>query len=284
MPGWVKPALVLGAAAALFWCEYRKPLRQPVEPKLRHDARNLAVAGVSALAVRALQRPVVEPLSRWVEARRFGLLKRTKLPVWMELPLGLVLLDYTLYLWHVLTHRAPVLWRLHRVHHADLDLTASTALRFHFAEMAASVPWRAAQVALIGVGPRVLSFWQNATLTSILFHHANLSLPFSLERRLACLIVTPRMHGIHHSAAEAAMNSNWSSGLSLWDRLHGTLRLDVPQDAITIGIPGFRDPEVLTWRKLMALPFRKDRSYSRPVDRGRPEWQTEASNAGAGRW
>src|SRR3546814_2584537 len=105
---------------------------------------------------------------------------------------------YTLYVWHLLLHRVPLLWRCHVAHHVDLDLDASTALRFHFAELALSVPWRAAQIVLIGVSPRALSVWQTALLLSVLFHHSNARLPPAMERRLNRLIVTPRMHGIHH--------------------------------------------------------------------------------------
>jgi len=142
--------------------------------------------------------------------------------------LAVLLLDYSLYVWHVLTHRVPLLWRFHLVHHVDLDMDASTALRFHLGELLLSVPWRAAQIGLIGVSWRVYAIWQALLMLSILFHHSNFRLPLRVEGYLNRLIVTPRMHGIHHSIASDEVNSNWSSGLSFWDRLHGTLRLDVP--------------------------------------------------------
>jgi sterol desaturase/sphingolipid hydroxylase (fatty acid hydroxylase superfamily) len=182
-------------------------------------------------------------------------------------PLAVVALDYTLYLWHVLTHRVPFLWRFHQVHHVDLDLDASTAIRFHFGEMALSVPWRAAQVLVLGVSPRALALWQKLTLIEILFHHSNLELPLEVERWLCCFVVTPRMHGIHHSIVEEEINSNWSSGLTLWDFLHGTLRLDVPQDEIIIGVPAYRKPEELTLPNLLAMPFAPQRpSWQLPAD------------------
>src|SRR5262249_54996648 len=106
------------------------------------------------------------------------------------------LLDYTLYLWHVLTHRVPLLWRFHQAHHVDLGMDASTALRFHFGEMVLSVGWRAGQVVLIGVSPLALSVWQTATLMEIMFHHSNVELPIEVEQWLCRLVVTPRMHGI----------------------------------------------------------------------------------------
>jgi sterol desaturase/sphingolipid hydroxylase (fatty acid hydroxylase superfamily) len=268
VPSWVSGAILLGTFAALAVAETRRPLRVQRHGKARRDLRNLAVAALSAATLQALERPVVDPLARAVERRRWGLLQRLPLPRWAEIPLAVALMDWTLTLWHVAAHRIPFLWRLHQVHHTDLDMDASTALRFHAAEMAASVPYRAAQVALIGVGPRALSVWQTFLFASVLFHHSNLRLPARLERALSALIVTPRMHGIHHSAVEAETNSNWSSGLTLWDRLHGTLRRDVPQRAIAIGVPAWRRPEELTLGRLLAMPFRRQRPTWRLEGRG----------------
>src|SRR5947207_15556437 len=197
--GWVGLLLVGGAFGALLWLERRRPLRRAVESKRRREGRNLAVAALSAAAIRLAEKPVVGPLAELVERRHWGLVKRLNLPAWLEVPLAVALMDYTLYLWHILVHRVPFLWRFHQVHHVDLDLDASTALRFHFAEMVLSVPWRATQVIVLGISPRALSLWQTLTLVEILFHHSNIELPIDTERWLSRLIVTPRLHGIHHS-------------------------------------------------------------------------------------
>jgi sterol desaturase/sphingolipid hydroxylase (fatty acid hydroxylase superfamily) len=255
--------LVGGTFAALWWLERRRPLRRPVEPKLRREGRNLAVAGLAALTVRLAERPVVGPLAALVERRRWGLVQRLPLPGWLRLPLAVGLLDYTLFLWHILTHRVPALWRFHLAHHVDLDLDASTALRFHFGELALSVPWRAAQVLLLGVGPRALAVWQTATLMEVMFHHSNVELPAGLERWLCRLVVTPRVHGILHSVVPEETGSNWSSGLTVWDWLHGTLRLKVPQAAVTVGVPAYRDPAEVTLPRVLAMPFGPQR----------PTWQ-----------
>lgn len=245
----------MGTFSALVWLERRRPLRRVVESKLRRDARNLAVAGTAALALQLAERPVVERLTALVERRRMGLLKQVALPRPLETVLAVLLLDYTLYVWHVLTHRVPALWRFHLVHHADLDLDATTALRFHFGELFVSVVWRAAQVLAIGVSPQSLSVWQSLLFVSILFHHSNVRLPLEIERRLNLILVTPRMHGIHHSNVRAERDANWSSGLTLWDRLHGTLRLNVPQEGIEIGVAAYRAPEELGLFRLLKLPF-----------------------------
>src|SRR5262249_25079183 len=128
------------------------------------------------------EKPLVDLIASAVERRRWGLLRRCRLSPTAEAAAALILLDYTLFLWHVLLHRVPLLWRYHLPHHVDLDLTASTALRFHFTELLVSVPWRAAQMILIGVRRRTLTPWQTATLLEILFHHSNLRPPRRLER------------------------------------------------------------------------------------------------------
>ncbi len=255
---WLAPALILGAAAGLMLLERRRPLRRATLSASKRDLRNLVVAAAAALTVRLVETATVAPLAALAARRRWGLLNRLGLPRAARLVLGCALMDYTLYVWHILTHRVPLLWRFHRVHHADRDLSASTALRFHFAEIALSVPWRALQVLAIGVDRRELALWQQATLISILFHHSNLRLPRGAERAISALVTTPRLHGIHHSARRSESESNWSSGLTVWDRLHGTLRRDVPQSALTIGLPAYRDAAGQALGPMLALPFRRE--------------------------
>jgi sterol desaturase/sphingolipid hydroxylase (fatty acid hydroxylase superfamily) len=255
VPAWLSGTLVVGAFGLLWLLERRRPLRPEVEPKLRRNARNLAVAAMAAATLQLVERPVTKQLTSLVERRGWGLLKLVRLPRWLEVALAVVLLDYTLYLWHVVSHRAPFLWRFHVAHHVDLDLDASTAFRFHFGELTLATGWRAAQITLIGVSPLALSVWQTLLLLSITFHHSNVRLPVETERRLNRFIVTPRMHGIHHSVVREETDSNWSSGLTLWDWLHGTLRLNVPQDEITIGVPAYREPSEVELGEVLKLPF-----------------------------
>lgn len=255
---WISAIAVIGTLAALVVAERRRPLRCLMhEPKPRRNARNLAVAALAAAAIQHAERPVTSRLTALVSRRRVGFVSRLNLPETARTATACVLLDYTLYLWHVLTHRIPFLWRFHRVHHADLDMDASTAIRFHFGEILASVAWRAVQIVLIGVTPRALSIWNTLLMVEVMFHHSNVQLSHRMERRLGKVIVTPRMHGIHHSIRQAEQDSNWSSGLTLWDWLHGTLRRDVPQEQITIGVAELRDPAQVTLPKLLAMPFRQ---------------------------
>lgn len=239
--------------------ELLAPLRPTVESRFRRIVRNLSAGGISLALMTLLQAPLLQPVSAWIVRDRIGLLQMVEWPRWVEMLVAIVLLDYTLWWWHWANHRVPFLWRFHLVHHIDRDLDASTALRFHFGELALSIPVRAAQMLIIGVDPYALWLWQTILFGSILFHHANVRLPRSLERVLVRLIVTPRMHGIHHSEREDETNSNWSSLLSVWDFMHRTFRLDVPDERIVIGVPAFQDPRDITIGKILALPFRGQR-------------------------
>jgi len=256
MKNFFRVALSLGMLAGLVLLECKRPLRRERESKLRRNGRNLAVATLGALTVHLLEAPAAQPLACLVERRKLGLLKRLNLPRPLEIIAAVVLMDYTLYLWHVLTHRVPFLWRFHAVHHVDLDLDASTALRFHFGELAVSVPYRAAQVLLIGVDAEALSYWQMFLSLSILFHHSNVRLPRRFESALSWFLVTPRMHGIHHSNEPAEANTNWSSGLACWDRIHRTFRLDIPQEQIRIGVKGIDTEERVRLPEIIIQPFR----------------------------
>lgn len=253
------PLLVFGAFVVLWWLERRKPLRDTVEPTVARQSRNAAVAALAALTVQLAEQPVVDPLARVVERRGWGLLSRFRGPSWAHTAAALLLLDYTLYLWHVLVHRVPALWRFHVVHHVDRDLDASTAVRFHFGELALSVPWRAMQVVAIGVTPAELKLWQQLLLGSILFHHSNVRIPAAVERVLSRAVMTPRLHGIHHSDDEVIRDANWSSGLTIWDWLHGTLQTGIPQSAITIGVAPYDGPEDVRLSRILAMPFAPQR-------------------------
>jgi sterol desaturase/sphingolipid hydroxylase (fatty acid hydroxylase superfamily) len=210
----------------------------PLRPRDR-DVRRLgtnAVFGVlGALTEGLLDVPLARWLARRAERRRWGL---SRLPRngWRILA-GVLWLDWTLYVWHRETHRNRALWRLHLAHHLDPALDVTTAWRFHFSELLASLPFRIVQVASVGVPEDAVRLWQRLLLLSISFHHSNLRLPESVDRFLSLLVMTPRLHGIHHSVDAELRNSNWSSGLTLWDRLHRTYRTE-PRLATWLGVEG----------------------------------------------
>jgi sterol desaturase/sphingolipid hydroxylase (fatty acid hydroxylase superfamily) len=222
------------------------------------------MAAMAGAVMQSLELPVAFRLAGRAQERQSGLVQRIGVPQFLRPIVAVVLLDYTLYLWHVLTHRVPLLWRFHQVHHIDREMDASTALRFHFGEITLSVAFRAAQVLAIGATPATLAAWQMFLFVCILFHHSNVRLPIAWERRVARIVMTPRLHGIHHSIAPADVNSNWSSGLTVWDWLHGTLRTDVPQHSIVIGVAGHLNYGNQELKKVLTVPFTES---SRPIPR-----------------
>ncbi len=245
--------------SALLFFELRKPLRRTVEPKLRRTARNLTLSVLSLLAGIGMQAVLVIPIARWTEVHRFGLLNLFEMRSWMEIAIAIVLLDYTLWWWHWASHRVPFLWRFHLVHHIDRDLDASTALRFHFGEHVISFFYRAAQIVAFGASLEAVWLWQLILFASILFHHSNVRLPARMESALVRLLVTPRMHGIHHSDRRGESFTNYSSLLSAWDYLHRTICLAVPQQEVTIGVPAYESDREVTLGRILMTPFRRQR-------------------------
>ncbi len=211
---------VMGLAAA---AESAAPLRRPVSSRRRRWPKNAAFALLAAVVVRAAVIPATQATARAAARRRFGLLRWLPLPPAARAAASILALDYTMYLWHRVLH-APPLWRFHAVHHADPDLDVSTAVRFHAGELVASVPFRCLQVALLGVDPGVALTYEIAMQVAALLHHSNIGLPRSLDHALSRVVVTPRLHGVHHSADARERASNFSVLFSFWDRVHGTSR------------------------------------------------------------
>lgn len=251
----MRGALFAVVGGTLLALERSRRARPYVERPSLHRSRNLAVAGLAAVTVHLLEAPVVVPLAGLVVRRRWGIVWILRRPAWLRDLAAILLLDYTLYLWHILVHRIPWLWRFHLVHHVDLDLDASTGLRFHAGEIAASVPWRAAQVLAIGVTPRTLALWQSLTILSVLFHHSNTKFDERVERLLSWIVATPTMHAVHHSIDPVQLQSNFSSGLAIWDRMHGTARFDADARDVTVGVLGHLDPDDVTLPRILELPF-----------------------------
>ncbi|MGB7373291.1 sterol desaturase family protein [Pontixanthobacter sp.] len=252
-PGKIALALAAGAVVGgIMLAERKRPLRDQTKPAMPRNIRNAALGAGCAVIVAAVEEPLTQAIARKNAAHRRGIAQ--KLPQSLRDIAGIIAMDYGFYWWHVATHRVPFLWRFHRVHHIDPDMDASTAVRFHPADMLVSLPWRLAQVRVSGAGPQGLRWWRSFFNFSILFHHSNMKLPGRLDDLLAAIITTPKMHGIHHSRVPDQANSNFTSGLSVWDRLHGTFRDDVSQGGITIGVDDARQQDV-ELRRALTAPF-----------------------------
>jgi sterol desaturase/sphingolipid hydroxylase (fatty acid hydroxylase superfamily) len=188
-----------------------------------------------------------------------------ELPFWLEGIIAFMLLDYTNYWWHILNHKIPILWRFHFVHHTDIDLDITTAIRFHAGEMVGSVFYRGLAVLVTGASPMMVLIYEICFEAGTQFHHSNWRLPFGFEKFINTFIVTPRMHGIHHSIIRKETDSNYSVIFSFWDHLHRTINLNVPQKELITGIPVYGDPKELTIAYLLKLPFTKLRDWKADI-------------------
>jgi sterol desaturase/sphingolipid hydroxylase (fatty acid hydroxylase superfamily) len=193
------------------------------------------------------------------ESGHWGLLGLTGWPAWVKILLGIVTLDLAIYLQHVLFHAVPALWRLHRMHHADLDFDVSTGVRFHPIEILLSMLIKIVVVAAIGIPALgVLAFEILLNATS-LFNHGNVRLPTAIDAVLRRILVTPDMHRVHHSIEPAETNSNFGFNFAFWDRLFGTYRARpaAGHAGMTIGVPQFRDHRELWLDRMLTQPFRE---------------------------
>lgn len=236
-------------------------MRQPKQPLGRRLVVNSAVAALAIAVVLMIVRPVASWLLGEVSQNRWGLTGIVQMPTPLQGVATFLLLDLSFYYWHRANHVWPFLWRFHNVHHVDPDLDVSTSFRFHFLEIAFSAVFRALQVVVVGGELWMFVVYESAFQLNTLFQHSNLRLPITLERWIVLILVTPRMHGIHHSKRFHDANSNWSSVFSWWDRLHGTLNLNVPQAAIDIGVPGYSGPRDNHVLQLLLMPLQRQRSY-----------------------
>ena len=252
--------------ALLFALERFVPLREGAHSLIGRLLVNITVSIFTFLAAVTLVQPAAQWALRWSTDRAFGLVHLLTLPAWLEFGASFLLMDLAFYYWHLANHRAPFLWRFHNVHHTDPELDVSTAFRFHFGEITLSSVFSVVQVSLIGISPWAFAIYQIAFQAEVLFHHSNLRLPIGFERFLSKIVVTPRMHGIHHSQVQRENNSNFGTVFAWWDRLHRTLGLNIPQNEVIVGIPGYALPQDNRVMNAFLMPFRKQRDYWRRSD------------------
>ncbi len=263
-------SILIALFLVLFGLERMVSLRRwsrPVGPRLMV---NLLISGLAMVTAAILVLPASTLALEAVSGQQLGLLSWLRLPAALEFVAGFLLMDLTFYYWHRANHTIGFLWRFHNVHHIDPDLDVSTAFRFHFCEVAFSVGFRVAQIAAIGVSPLTFAIYELVFQSNTLFHHSNVRLPIAAERLLNRILVTPRMHGIHHSEVRRENTSNFSVVFPWWDWLHQTLRLNVPQSLIVVGIPAYSTDSNNVGTALVA-PFGRQREYWRMPDGTMPQ-------------
>lgn len=254
-------AVFLGAFCLFASLEAIKPRRARVASRASRWTTNWAITVIDSITLRAMAAllPVLAVAAAVdAQASGIGLFNSLSLPIWLEWLAAVLILDFLIWGQHVLTHKIPLLWRLHRVHHADRDMDVTTAIRFHPIEIALSMILKIGAVYVLGPAAGAVILFEIVLNASALFNHANLALPQSVDRWLRLVLVTPDMHRVHHSVHRAEHDTNYGFCLSIWDRLCGTYKPqpDAGHDAMTVGLQ-WQDkrPEQLGWS--LMLPFRR---------------------------
>ncbi len=254
----IRFAAFVGVFTAMALWEAAAPRRRRTYSRSWRWPSNLAVVALNTALVRILLPTTAVGSALVAQEHGWGLLNNLALQPWVALIASVILLDLAIYLQHVLFHAVPALWRVHRMHHADLDFDVTTGARFHPIEIVLSMLIKLALVVALGapaLGVLIFEVLLNATS---MFNHGNVYLPGKLDRRLRWLVVTPDMHRVHHSVVMGETNSNFGFNLPWWDRLFGTYR-DQPaagHEGMTIGIEQFREARELWLDRMLLQPFR----------------------------
>jgi len=258
---------VLGLVAA--W-EALAPSRRRALGRWTRWPSNLAITALNAALVRLALPVAATGFALLYEQHGWGPLNALDLPRWLAIALGVLALDLVIYLQHVLFHAVPTLWRLHRMHHADLDIDVTTGARFHPVEIVVSMAIKLAAIAALGAPMEAVLAFEILLNATSMFNHGNIRLPSSLDRVLRWIVVTPDMHRVHHSIVPRETNSNFGFNMPWWDRRFGTYRgqPEAGHEAMTIGISQFRSPREQWLDRMLTQPFRED-ALDYPFDGGR---------------
>ncbi len=248
----------VGIFALMAGWEALAPLRARAVPRSLRWSNNLALVMLDSLIVRLAFPVTAVSFAALAAERGWGLWNALAIPFWPALILSLLLLDLTVYLQHRLFHAVPLLWRLHRVHHADIEFDVTTALRFHPGEMLVSMGIKLAAIAALGAPALAVLIFEIVLNGAAMFNHANVTLPARLDRVLRWVLVTPDMHRIHHSTDPVEMNRNFGFNLPWWDRLLGSYCAEpqLDQRAMPIGLDQFRAREELRLDRMLLQPLR----------------------------
>ncbi len=245
----------VGGFILILLAESVRPFRSMTDSRWRRYLINVFIGGSNALLLSIVLGGMIVAGYDALELRRIGLLHVWGVEGWGNVLATVVALDGATYWWHRAYHRQPLMWRMHRVHHCDLDCDVTTSGRFHLTEMVFSAVFRLGVIAALGASVASIVIFEIVFGALNQLEHANLQLPERLDRVLRAVFVTPAMHRIHHSQRLEETNSNYSTVFSWWDRLFGTYRVRVDQRAMTIGLPEYPRPGEITLEQVLALPF-----------------------------
>ncbi len=255
--GALRLSVFAGLLMGLIILESLFPRKKRTQARLRRWFTNIMIVVIDSIILRLVFPIIAVGAALWAQQKGWGLLNMWSGPLWFEFILAIILLDGLIYLQHVISHRLPPLWALHKVHHTDRDLDVTSALRFHPAEILFSMAYKMFWVIILGPAAAAVIIFEVILNGSAMFNHANMRLPLWLDKWLRLIIVTPDMHRVHHSVIETETNSNYGFFLSIWDRLGRTYTAQPVDghDNMTIGLSEHQDegPRSLSWS--LSLPF-----------------------------
>ncbi len=255
----IRGAAFVAVVALMALWEVRAPARRLLLSKPRRWANNLGLVALNTALLRLLFPAAAVGMAVFAAEQGWGILNYYPLPLWLGIVVTVVALDFVVWLQHVMLHAIPVLWRLHRVHHADPDFDITTGARFHPLEILLSMLIKFAAIIVLGPPVVAVIIFEVLLNATSMFNHGNVRLPSRVDRILRCFVVTPDMHRVHHSVEEDETNSNFGFNLPWWDRLLGTYRAQPRAGhlGMTIGLHGYSQPRDVTWLSgLLAMPFR----------------------------
>ncbi len=261
-------AVFLGVFLVMASVELIRPKRRLTVSKARRWLTNLGIAGIDALVLRLMTMlavPVAAVAAAFFARERgLGLLNQVAWPDWIKLGIALLVLDLAIWVQHLVSHKVPLFWRIHQVHHADRDIDVTTAVRFHPIEIALSMLWKIVVVVPLGASPFAVFLFEVILNACAMFNHANIALPSWLDRSLRLFIVTPDMHRVHHSVLRSEHDRNYGFNLSLWDRLFRTYLAEpkAGQQGMTIGLNPYQSEAPTRFGWSLWLPFRRPRDRS----------------------
>lgn len=253
----IRLGFFLGIFAIMACWELITPCRRLTASKVQRWVSNLLITAINTLTLRILFPAAAVGMALLAAEQGWGLLNVIGLPPGLEVMLAVIALDFAIYLQHVLFHAIPVLWRLHMVHHSDVDIDVTTGARFHPVEIVLSILIKFAVILVLGPSATAVIIFEVLLNGAAMFNHSNIRIPSHIDRVLRLFIVTPDMHRVHHSVIKDETNSNFGFNLPWWDRLLGTYR-DQPRLGhadMEIGLQPFRDPAWLSLPRLLVLPF-----------------------------
>lgn len=256
----IRVSAFLGVFALIALWELLAPRRTLTVSKGLRWFSNIGIVVINTALARAVLPMAPVAFAAFAAEKDWGVLNMTAWPAWLEVVVAVVILDFAIWLQHVMVHAVPVLWRLHRLHHADLDYDVTTGARFHPLEILLSLGIKFCVIALLGASPAAVLAFEIILNAMALFNHGNIKLPPGLDRVLRLVLVTPDFHRVHHSDQPFETNSNFGFNLSVWDRLLGTYTAQPGggHEGMTIGLDMFRDPREERLDKLLTQPFRTD--------------------------